>query len=190
MSVFLPNFISFVFIPSCCYRPCRHSAMLVPSGQDVAMSEDDTTGRLLLADRVRFGTDRGWSSSLLAASHDRLLAMSLLDDVVVAPPATKTILLKFFPPPLRTLTSACTLLGVGNGIEHSDIHQQCLKTLYKQRCVLTRSNTSWAGDADCPTAFGRVDETKTPGGGRRSDMAETHCLWTWTSATVGACRPA
>lgn len=75
--------------------------MLVPSGHDVAMS-DDTTGRLLLADRVRFGTDLGWSSSLLAASHDRLLAMSLLDDVVVALPAMKTIKFKFFPPFTRS----------------------------------------------------------------------------------------
>lgn len=52
--------------------------MLVPNGQDVAILE---TGRLF-AGRVRFGTDRGWSSPL-AISQDRLLAMSLLDVVDV-----------------------------------------------------------------------------------------------------------
>lgn len=160
--------------------------MLVPSGQDVAMS-DDTAGRLLLADRVRFGTDRGWSSSLLAASHDRLLAMSLLDDVVVAPSATrKTIEFRFFAPFTR-----CGGGGVwANGIER--VWENKKKTL------LTRSYAAWTppppitgirvrlGKVRFPL-WGEVDETKTTD--VKDSRVETHCLWTWTSATGGACRP-
>jgi len=52
--------------------------MLVPSGQDVAM----LVAGLFFADRVRFGTDRGWPSPL-GISHDLLLAISLLDVVDV-----------------------------------------------------------------------------------------------------------
>jgi len=68
----------------CCWFSCVfyclycHSAILVPSGHDVAILD---TGRLF-ADLVRFGTERGWSSPL-AISQDLLLAMSLLEVVDV-----------------------------------------------------------------------------------------------------------